>query len=31
LNPVRVGLVHGPEQWPWSRAATHCGFPTATP
>jgi putative transposase len=25
LNPVRAGLVHEPETWPWSSAAAHCG------
>ena len=23
LNPVRAGVVKGPEDWPWSRAESH--------
>ena|SRR2546425_1174406 len=25
LNPVRAGLVHQAESWPWSSAPAHCG------
>lgn len=25
-NPVRAGLVHRAEDWPWSSAASHCGL-----
>lgn len=25
LNPVRAGLVHHAESWPWSSATAHCG------
>jgi putative transposase len=25
LNPVRAGMVTGPEHWRWSSAAAHCG------
>jgi putative transposase len=31
LNPVRAGMVESPERWPWSSAATHCGFASPDP
>jgi putative transposase len=31
LNPVRAGMVGFAEQWPWSSAPVHCGFPSSDP
>src|ERR1700677_2500428 len=31
LNPVRAGLVSGPECWPWASAGVHCGKTQAVP
>ncbi|MDC8771894.1 transposase [Roseateles albus] len=31
LNPLRMGLVASPEQWPWSSFAAHAGLEAAPP